>query len=189
MVCAGGHGIGTLLAIIFPMDDITGFLYFIGSVFAPMIAVLIADFFVLKRSSADTGLDITNLIVWFAGFVCYRLFLHIDLITGSTIPAMAVHLCPVPCGRNYKKEVLKMKCVIIGGAPISNYEAAGKYIDGDDFIICCDSGLYHAQGLGAVPSLIVGDFDSHPAPDTDIETITLPCEKDDTDTVFAAKPR
>lgn len=83
-------GIGTLLAIIFPMDDITGFLYFIGSVFAPMIAVLIADFFVLKRSSADTGLDITNLIVWFAGFVCYRLFLHIDLITGSTIPAMAV---------------------------------------------------------------------------------------------------
>lgn len=80
-----------------------------------------------------------------------------------------------------------MKCVIIGGAPISNYEAAGKYIDGGDFIICCDSGLYHAQGLGAVPSLIVGDFDSHPAPDTDIETITLPCEKDDTDTVFAAK--
>lgn len=83
-------GIGTILAIIFPMDDITGFLYFIGSVFAPMIAVLIADFFILKRNSFNSGIDIANLIVWFAGFVCYRLFMRIDLITGSTIPAMAI---------------------------------------------------------------------------------------------------
>lgn len=41
--------IGTLGAILFPMDDITGFLYLIGSVFAPMIAVQIADHFILKR--------------------------------------------------------------------------------------------------------------------------------------------
>ena len=75
---------------IFPMDDITGFLYFIGSVFAPMIAVLIADFFILKRNSFNSGIDIANLIVWFAGFVCYRLFMRIDLITGSTTPAMAI---------------------------------------------------------------------------------------------------
>ena len=31
--------IGTIAAILFPMDDITDFLYLIGSVFAPMIAV------------------------------------------------------------------------------------------------------------------------------------------------------
>ena len=37
--------IGTIAAILFPMDDITDFLYLIGSVFAPMIAVQIADFF------------------------------------------------------------------------------------------------------------------------------------------------
>ena len=36
-------------AILFPMDDITGFLYFIGSVFAPMIAIQIADSFLLRR--------------------------------------------------------------------------------------------------------------------------------------------
>ena len=34
---------------------------------------------------------------------------------------------------------------------------------------------------------IVGDFDSHENPHLDIETVVLPCEKDDTDTVFAAK--
>lgn len=82
--------IGTLLAVIFPMDDITGFLYFIGSVFAPMIAVLIADFFILKHDGSDRSFDWINLCVWFLGFVCYRLFMHVDLITGSTVPAMAV---------------------------------------------------------------------------------------------------
>lgn len=37
------------------------------------------------------------------------------------------------------------------------------------------------------PGLIVGDFDSHENPHLDVETIVLPCEKDDTDTVFAVK--
>ena len=33
----------------------------------------------------------------------------------------------------------------------------------------------------------MGDFDSHEKPETDTETIVLPCEKDDTDTVYAVK--
>ena len=37
------------------------------------------------------------------------------------------------------------------------------------------------------PSLIIGDFDSHENPHAEIETIVLPHEKDDTDTVFAVK--
>ena len=36
--------IGMIGAIIYPMDNITDFLYLIGSVFAPMIAIQIADF-------------------------------------------------------------------------------------------------------------------------------------------------
>ena len=43
--------IGTAGAILFPMDDITDFLYYIGSVFAPMIAIQIADFFILKQDA------------------------------------------------------------------------------------------------------------------------------------------
>ena len=51
--------IGIAGAILFPMDDITDFLYFIGSVFAPMIAIQIADFFILKLSliHISGGLD------------------------------------------------------------------------------------------------------------------------------------
>ena len=41
--------IGILGAIFLPLYDITDFLYFIGSVFAPMIAIQIADFFILKE--------------------------------------------------------------------------------------------------------------------------------------------
>ncbi len=80
-----------------------------------------------------------------------------------------------------------MRCVIVGGADIADYNEIKSYIKSDDYLIFCDSGLKHANELGVSPSLIIGDFDSHEKPDSDIETIVLPCEKDDTDTVFAVK--
>lgn len=43
------------------------------------------------------------------------------------------------------------------------------------------------EPLGLQPHLIVGDFDSAENPNLEAETIVLPCEKDDTDTVFAVK--
>ena len=79
------------------------------------------------------------------------------------------------------------RCVIVGGADISNYDRIIAHIKSDDFVIFCDSGLKHMEKLAVKPSLIVGDFDSHENPKLDIETIVLPCEKDDTDTVFAVK--
>lgn len=79
------------------------------------------------------------------------------------------------------------RCVIVGGADISNYDRINSIISGEDYIIFCDSGLKHMHKLAIKPSLIVGDFDSHENPHLDIETIVLPCEKDDTDTVFAVK--
>ncbi len=82
---------------------------------------------------------------------------------------------------------MQNKCVIVGGADIGNYEYIRNQLGKDDFIIFCDCGLRHQIGLDVKPSLIVGDFDSYTKPTIDIETITLPCEKDDTDTVFAVK--
>ena len=79
------------------------------------------------------------------------------------------------------------RCVIIGGAPITDYERIKKYFRSDDYFIFCDSGLKHKERLNLTPNLIIGDFDSYEEPETDIETIVLPCEKDDTDTFFAAK--
>lgn len=82
--------VGTAAAIFFPMDDITGFLYLIGSVFAPMVAVQIADFFLLRRDSFSLALDGRNLVIWLVGFVLYRLLMRVDLPVGYTLVDMVV---------------------------------------------------------------------------------------------------
>ena len=77
--------IGTLGAMFFPLTDITEFLYFIGSVFAPMIAIQIADFFILKQNKESSAFNVQNLIIWLAGFIIYRVLMNIDIIVGSTL--------------------------------------------------------------------------------------------------------
>ena len=79
------------------------------------------------------------------------------------------------------------RCIIVGGADINNYNYIRESLQSDDYVIFCDSGLKHLSALQVKPSLIVGDFDSHENPHLDTETIVLPCEKDDTDTVYAMK--
>ena len=79
------------------------------------------------------------------------------------------------------------RCVVIGGAEITAYERIRKNLREDDYIICCDSGQRHAAPLQVRPSLTVGDFDSSERPEAETETIVLPREKDDTDTVYAVR--
>ena len=82
--------IGTIAAIVYPMDNITDFLYLIGSVFAPMIAIQIADFFLLKRDKSSLAVHIPNLIIWVIGFVVYRILMNIDMPLGNTLPDMVI---------------------------------------------------------------------------------------------------
>ena len=79
------------------------------------------------------------------------------------------------------------RCVIIGGADIQAYEVIRSYLREDDFFICCDSGTKHIRGLGIVPGLVIGDFDSSEPLGTGGETVVLPREKDDTDTMAAVR--
>ena len=82
--------IGTIGAIIYPMDNITDFLYLIGSVFAPMIAIQIADFFLLKKDASSRMVNIPNMAVWVIGFVVYRFLMHVDMPVGNTLPDMLI---------------------------------------------------------------------------------------------------
>ena len=81
---------GTIAAMLFPMDDITDFLYLIGSVFAPMIAIQIADYFFLKRSSSEKQADWVNLFIWLVGFLLYRILMRVDTPVGNTLPDMVI---------------------------------------------------------------------------------------------------
>ncbi len=83
--------IGTVAAMLYPMDNITDFLYLIGSVFAPMIAVQIADYFILKKADAQGRSFVwKNLIIWLIGFIVYRLLMQVDTPVGNTLPDMAI---------------------------------------------------------------------------------------------------
>lgn len=82
--------IGTVAAILFPMDDITDFMYLIGSVFAPMIAIQIADYFILKADKSSKKVDMINAVIWVIGFVLYRYLMTVDIPVGNTLPDMAV---------------------------------------------------------------------------------------------------
>ena len=55
-----------------------------------------------------------------------------------------------------------------------------------DLIIAADAGYKNCLACGVTPDIIVGDFDSMPAPDLP-GVITLPVEKDDTDSLHAMR--
>lgn len=98
--------IGVIGAILYPMDNITDFLYLIGSVFAPMIAIQIADFFLLKKNVEDTAVNFTNLFIWVIGFVMYRILMRIDIPVGNTLPDMLLTMiiCLVAAQISKKKK-------------------------------------------------------------------------------------
>lgn len=86
MVAIIVSAIGILGALLYPMDDISNFLYLIGSVFAPMIAVQIADFFIKKdKSSLDTKI---NIVSWVIGFIIYRVLLKLDIVIGASVASV-----------------------------------------------------------------------------------------------------
>lgn len=89
-VAVGTAVIGTIGAIFFPITDITDFLYLIGSVFAPMIAIQIADFYILKKDCSDHSVNWVNLIIWGIGFIVYRMLMQVDIIVGNTLPDMLI---------------------------------------------------------------------------------------------------
>lgn len=58
---------------------------------------------------------------------------------------------------------------------------------GDDLVIAADAGYRTCQRLHLVPELLLGDFDSMEAPADFPRILRSPVEKDDTDTMLAAK--
>ena len=102
--------IGTIAAIVYPMDNITNFLYLIGSVFAPMIAEQIADYFILKKAdSFKISFNIMNLIIWLIGFILYRILMQVDTPVGNTLPDMVITIIICLIVNAVSKAVSKQK--------------------------------------------------------------------------------
>ena len=79
---------------------------------------------------------------------------------------------------------LKDRCVIIGGGDCTA-EILKNNIMSDDYIICADGGYDIAVQANLAPDLLIGDFDSIKCVPDNVSKITLPVEKDVTDSVAA----
>ena len=75
-------------------------------------------------------------------------------------------------------------CAIISGGEYTRLDK----INEAEYIIACDRGFEYAKRENLQPDLILGDFDSYSGalPDN-TEILKLPVEKDDTDTMSAAR--
>lgn len=101
--------IGTALAIFTPIEKYQDFLYLIGSVFVPMAAIVVTDYFILKKRSVDKRLDALNAALWAAGFIIYRIFLGIDTVLGSTIPVVFIVMLLCIAVNYINKKVIKFE--------------------------------------------------------------------------------
>lgn len=81
------------------------------------------------------------------------------------------------------------RCVILSAAPVSNPLALVGYLLPDDYIVAADGGWRLALQMGVVPAMLVADFDSLGAPSlpAGVECVSLPIEKDVTDTAEAMR--
>ena len=82
--------LGVLLAIFAAPDQFQDFLYLIGSVFAPMTAILLSDFFILKQDHTADSVNWLNLVLWVLGVALYRFLLNVDTPVGITVPVVVI---------------------------------------------------------------------------------------------------
>jgi putative hydroxymethylpyrimidine transporter CytX len=85
--------IGALVAVAFPIENYEGFLYAIGSVFAPLFAVLITDYFIIRKNLKVQPSVLINwgaIIVWIIGIAIYYSFIKLDFVIGATVPVMII---------------------------------------------------------------------------------------------------
>jgi len=84
--------IGTVIALIIPIEQYQNFLYAIGSVFAPLFAILLTDYFIKKNTKIQDSLLVNwgSVVVWIIGIFTYYQFIKFDTILGSTVPVMII---------------------------------------------------------------------------------------------------
>lgn len=81
------------------------------------------------------------------------------------------------------------RCVIVSAGPFVDADALAGLLMPDDYVMAADHGWRLAMAMGVTPSVLVADFDSMPATGASgpVKVITLPEEKDETDTAYAMR--
>ena len=104
--------VGAGVAIFTPIEQYETFLYAIGSVFGPLFAILLSDYFYFKKVTIDENLALNGdaFMVWIVGVIMYYQIAPLDLPLGSTLPTMiATALLFILTKKGIKQCALKMK--------------------------------------------------------------------------------
>ena len=83
----------TLIALLAPMSMFQDFLFLIGSIFAPLFAVLFAHHYAISPGRGPVATSTWSwrgLAAWAAGVAAYQVLTHFSSQLGATLPAMAV---------------------------------------------------------------------------------------------------
>ncbi len=76
--------LSTVVALLFSSSYFEPFLYFIASVFLPMLSILIFEYYITQKNYADTNINIFNAIVWFSAFLLYHFGMTKSSVLGSS---------------------------------------------------------------------------------------------------------
>lgn len=86
----------TAIALLAPLGKYESFLLVIGSVFAPLFGVLLADHFIVRRRRMDAeampkaGWHLTGMLAWAVGIGAYQAMSRLAPDIGATLPALVV---------------------------------------------------------------------------------------------------
>ncbi|MBO9709672.1 MAG: putative hydroxymethylpyrimidine transporter CytX [Caulobacter sp.] len=84
----------TAIALLAPIARYESFLLLIGSVFAPLFGVLLADHFIVRRRRLEAGtisaLNLSGLAAWAVGIAAYQALSRLAPGLGATLPAFVV---------------------------------------------------------------------------------------------------
>ena len=98
-----GGILGTLVALVFPIEQYENFLLFIGAMFCPLFGIVLTDYFILRKRKYfvediykkgrywySQGVNINAVICWIIGVVLYQQCIKYGLWIGSSLPSMVV---------------------------------------------------------------------------------------------------
>ncbi len=94
-----GGVMGTLVALVFPIEQYESFLLLIGAMFCPVFGIALADYFVRRRGDGRKmglstnhdypgGVNPVAIGAWVAGFVLYQTASRAAFVLGASIPSL-----------------------------------------------------------------------------------------------------
>ncbi|MEM0440351.1 MAG: cytosine permease [Candidatus Caldarchaeum sp.] len=106
---------GAVLALTVPLMQYEWFLLLIGSLFVPLLGVMVSEFFINRRASQPnveefykpSGFKPGNFIAWFSGIAVYITIVQLAPTIGASIPSFAVAVAVSVIAHQIAKRVAK----------------------------------------------------------------------------------